>query len=83
MKLIVFLLFNVFALNLCARDKPFAKDVLTNLMLANDYFMNKWPDPGKSIVTNKERPSNIWTRATYYEGLMGLYRIRPEQKFLD
>ncbi len=83
MKLTVFLLFNVFAFNVCAQGIPSADEVLDKMMLANDYFMNEWPDPGKSIVTNKERPSNIWTRATYYEGLMALYRIRPEQKFLD
>lgn len=45
--------------------------------------MNEWPDPGKSIVTNKERPSNIWTRAVYYEGLMALYSIDKQQKYYD
>ncbi|MCH5718366.1 hypothetical protein [Niabella hibiscisoli] len=41
--------------------------------------MTKWPDPGKSIITNKERPSNIWTRAVYYEGLMALNTIDPQK----
>lgn len=50
------------------------------MRLTNQYFMNKWPDPGKSIVTNRERPSNIWTRGVYYEGLMELYRIEPKEK---
>ena len=45
--------------------------------------MNKWPDAGKSIVTNRERPSNIWTRGVYYEGLMALHKIDPQQKFYD
>lgn len=49
--------------------------------------MNKWPDPGKTIITNKERSSNIWTRAVYYEGLMGLYSIEPgakeRKRFID
>ena len=45
--------------------------------------MAKWPDPGKEIVTNKTRPSNIWTRAVYYEGLMALHRADPQQKYYD
>lgn len=51
--------------------------------LTNAYFMNKWPDVGKTIFTNIERPSNIWTRAVYYEGLMEFYKIRPEKKYYD
>ncbi len=66
-----------------APNIPDKKDVLDKMLLANAYFMNKWPDPGSAIVTNKERPSNIWTRATYYEGLMALYQIKPDQKFID
>ncbi|MDB5249742.1 MAG: glycoside hydrolase family 88 protein [Segetibacter sp.] len=45
--------------------------------------MNKWPDAGKSIITNRERPSNIWTRAVYYEGLMALYNIDKQQEYYD
>lgn len=57
--------------------------VLNTMRSANSYFMNKWPDPGKSIVTNKERPSNIWTRAVYYEGLMELYKLDKNPKYYD
>ena len=56
---------------------------MDKMLLANQYFMEKWPDPGMNIVTDKVRPSNIWTRATYYEGLMALYHIHPEQEFYD
>lgn len=52
-------------------------EILAKMQLANNYFMSKWPDPGKTIITNIERPSNIWTRAVYYEGLMGLYAVDP------
>ena len=45
--------------------------------------MDKWPDTGKTIVTNKERPSNIWTRGVYYEGLMALHEIDPKQVYYD
>ena len=53
------------------------------MVLTNNYFMNKWPDTGKSIITNRERPSNIWTRAVYYEGLMALYSLDPGKSYLD
>jgi len=55
---------------------------LESMLLANKYFMEKWPDPGKAIVTDRERPSNIWTRGVYYEGLMTLYKINPNPAFL-
>jgi unsaturated rhamnogalacturonyl hydrolase len=51
------------------------QQVLDQMKLANTYFMAKWPDPTAAIVTNKSRPSNLWTRGTYYEGLMQLYYL--------
>jgi unsaturated rhamnogalacturonyl hydrolase len=59
------------------------KQVMKVMKRTNAYFMNKWPDAGKSIFTNKERPSNIWTRAVYYEGLMELYKINPDPTYYD
>lgn len=50
-----------------AQNLPSQKEIMDKMILANAYFMNKWPDTGKSIITNRERPSNIWTRAVYYE----------------
>lgn len=52
--------------------------VLKQMELANKYFMAKWPNPGIDIVTDKTRPSNLWTRAAYYEGLMALYSINED-----
>ncbi len=69
--------------SLQAQKAPAKKDVLKVMRLTNQYFMNKWPDPGKSIVTNRERPSNIWTRAVYYEGLMALYAIDKKKQYLN
>src|SRR5215212_1763770 len=66
-----------------AQKTPSKKSVLKQMRLTNQYFMNKWPDPGKSIVTNRERPSNIWTRGVYYEGLMALYSIDKQKKYYD
>ncbi len=53
------------------------------MVLANKYFMEKWPDVGKAIITERERPSNIWTRGTYYEGLMALYKLNPDPAYLN
>lgn len=66
-----------------AQKLPAKKDILRQLTLANDYFMAKWPDTGKEIVTNKTRPSHIWTRAVYYEGLMALYELDNQKRYLD
>ncbi len=66
-----------------AQQAPLKKDVLAVMSLTNDYFMKKWPDPGKEIITNIPRPSNIWTRAVYYEGLMALNKMAPAKKYYD
>ena len=66
-----------------AQSLPNKKKTLKALRLANQYFMDKWPDAGKPIFTNIERPSNIWTRAVYYEGLMALYQIDPKKAYYD
>ena len=81
LSLLIFLLLPLFSVS--AQNIPNKKEVLDKMLLANAYFMNQWPDPGATIMTDKERPSNIWTRATYYEGLMALYQIKPEQKFVN
>jgi len=73
-----------FSITLSAQTIPDKKAVLTAMQSANSYFMNKWPDTGKDITVNGvTRPSNIWTRAVYYEGLMELYNVDKQQKYLD
>jgi unsaturated rhamnogalacturonyl hydrolase len=66
-----------------AQKPPSKKSVLKAMRTTNKYFMNKWPDPGKTIFTNIERPSNIWTRAVYYEGLMALYAIDKKKAYYN
>lgn len=66
-----------------AQKLPAKKKILKPLRQANAYFMNKWPDAGKSIITERERPSNIWTRGVYYEGLMALYVIDQQKEYYD
>ncbi len=66
---------------------PKKTDVMAALVLANDYFMKQWPDPGQGIPIpgkpDQSRPSTVWTRAVYYEGLMALNKVHPEQRYLD
>jgi rhamnogalacturonyl hydrolase YesR len=57
---------------------PAAEDVLAAMRLVNTHFVAKWPDPTIDIVTDKVRPSNLWTRAVYFEGLMALYAVEPD-----
>lgn len=69
-----------------AQSIPKKKDVLKSMQLANAYFMEKWPDTGKDIfVPSKKKtwPSNIWTRAVYYEGLMALYAVNRKKEYYD
>jgi len=66
-----------------AQKLPSKMEVMDKMVLTNGYFMKKWPDTGKSIITNRERPSNIWTRAVYYEGLMALYSVNPNKAYYD
>jgi unsaturated rhamnogalacturonyl hydrolase len=73
----------LFSFSISAQKLPSKKKVLATLRLTNQYFMNKWPDAGKPIVTNMERPSNIWTRAVYYEGLMALYSIDKQNAYYE
>ncbi len=62
---------------------PDKKEILEVAERANRYFMNKWPDPGKEIVGKKVWPSNLWTRAVYYEGLMALYKVDPKKEYYN
>lgn len=68
--------------SLSAQNIPSFKTMET-MVLANKYFMEKFPDVGKPSVTDRERPSNIWTRGVYYEGLVALYKVNPDTAYLN
>jgi len=57
--------------------------VLEQMTFSNEYLMKRWPDPGVNVVTNRSRTSNLWTRGTYYTGLMALYKIDPKEAYYD
>ena len=68
----------------CACLATFAQsDVLQAAQKTNDYFMQKYSDPTVPTNVNKIRPSSLWTRAVYYEGLMALNTIDPQQRYID
>ena len=58
-------------------------DVLDAARCTNDYFMQKYADPTLPTNVKKVRPSSLWTRAVYYEGLMALHAIDPQQRYID
>jgi unsaturated rhamnogalacturonyl hydrolase len=82
-RLFIILLLTFTVISIDGQKLPGRKQILDKMILANEYFMNKWPDPGKEIVTNATRPSNIWTRGVYYEGLMALYNLKPDKRYYD
>lgn len=67
-----------------ASDKEsLKKEILEVSQRTNNYFMTKYSDPTLDTYVKKVRTSNLWTRAVYYEGLMALYEIDPQQRYLD
>ena len=60
-----------------------AQEVLSVAQKANDYFMTKYSDPTIPTNVGRIRPSSLWTRAVYYEGLMELYKVDAQQRYLD
>ena len=58
-------------------------EILKAARQTNDYFMGRYSDPAQPTFVKRMRESNLWTRAVYYEGLMALYRIDPQQRYID
>ena len=71
------------AMSMVATAQTTAEEVLKVSQKANDYFMAKYQDPTVPTNVNRIRPSSLWTRAVYYEGLMALYEIDPQQRYID
>ena len=68
----------------CSFATAFAQqNVLQTARQTNDYFMVRYSDPTQPTYVGRMRESNLWTRAVYYEGLMALYSIDPQQRYLD
>ncbi len=57
---------------------PSQTQIMSDMTLANNYFTNNWPTPGCNTCLSGSHPSTIWTRATYIEGAMAMWRINPD-----
>lgn len=66
-----------------AQTFPDRKETLNTLISVNQYFMQKHADYTTPSFFGVVRPSNIWTRGVYYEGLMALHTIYPRAEFYD
>ena len=57
---------------------PPQSQIMSDMVLANNNFTNHWPVPGCASCLPGAHPSTIWTRATYFEGALALYRINQD-----
>ena len=64
-----------------AQELPEQKETLATIVKVNDYFMKKYADYTLPSFFGRVRPSNIWTRGVYYEGLIALYSIYPREDY--
>ncbi|MDR0766817.1 MAG: glycoside hydrolase family 88 protein [Odoribacteraceae bacterium] len=64
-------------------ELPDRQQVLQLVMRVNARFMQKHADYTRPSNVGKLRPSNIWTRAVYYEGLMALHGVHPLPEYHD
>ena len=62
---------------------PTREQIRSDMELANRYFTNKWPTAGCTNCLPGNRPSNVWTRGTYFEGALALYRINHAPEIYD
>ena len=83
MKTKLFSLITAFLCFLPTYAQSTAEEVLATARKVNDYFMQQNPDPTLPTNVGKVRPSHLWTRAVYYEGLMALYAIDPSPAYLE
>ena len=58
-------------------------EVLATAQKVNTYFMKRHADPTQDTNVGRIRPSSLWTRGVYYEGLMALYEIDPNPEYID
>ena len=77
------LLATLAAMILPAAAQTTADDVLSVARRVNDYFMQHYEDPTVPTNWKRVRPSSLWTRAVYYEGLMALNDVDPQQRYID
>ncbi len=68
------------------QELPPREQTLKTLIKVNDHYMKKHPDPYQGIPyysRKKVYEANIWTRGIYFEGLMALHSIYPDNKYYN
>ncbi|MCQ2096190.1 MAG: glycoside hydrolase family 88 protein [Bacteroidaceae bacterium] len=68
----------LYLLSVLVMSAQTGNDVLAAMEKANSYFIAKYPDAGAPTFVKKVRPSNLWTRGVYFEGLCELVSLEPE-----
>lgn len=69
-----------------ASKKPSSEEIIKAMSTANDYFMDKFPDPGEDLIqppNDRIWKSNIWTFGTYAVGLMDFYYNTKDPRILN
>lgn len=79
----VFLLMSLVCGSISAQGLPDRKETLETLIKVNNYFMKKYADYRTPSYNGIIRPSNIWARGVYYEGLMALHSVFPREEYYD
>lgn len=67
-------------------ELPSRRSILGTMVKVNDHYMRQHPDPLLGIPYHSRKKvyeANIWTRGVYFEGLMGLYSIFPDNRYFD
>lgn len=86
-RLLLSLVALAFTATLTAQELPPREEILEVTCRVNEYLMTKkYPDPTAVMPyysRKKVYESNIWTRAVYYEGLMALHAIHPDNRYYD
>ena len=72
-KFFTFAIFMLLPITLLAQN---ADEVLKTAKKVNDYFMHKYADPTTPTFVRKVRPSSLWTRGVYYEGMKSVLKSR-------
>jgi len=57
---------------------PSQTQIMSDMVLANKHFTNAWPTPGCDTCLYNNHSSDIWTRATYFEGSLAMWRINHD-----
>lgn len=84
--LLCIVLFSCKTKQVVANDKPSQESIFKAMTTANNYFMNKFPDPSKNLVQPPKGriwKSNIWTWGTYATGAMAFYDVNKDPRVLN